>query len=128
MNNKCLLLVFFLSLFCLNANSQNNGSDSIPSNANFRLFPTKNMWNFIKLDTRSGKMWQVQYSMKSNERFEAKLNSSSLVYDEKESIDRFTLCPTQNTYTFLLLDQTDGRVWQVQWSFEAEERMVLRIY
>ena len=26
----------------------------------YRLFPTQNMWTFIKLNTRNGQMWQVQ--------------------------------------------------------------------
>lgn len=25
----------------------------------FKLYPTKNMWTFIKLDTSNGQMWQV---------------------------------------------------------------------
>lgn len=25
----------------------------------FKLFPTQNMWTFIKLDTQTGQMWQV---------------------------------------------------------------------
>lgn len=33
---------------------------------------------------------------------------------------RFTLYPTQNVFTFILLDQIDGRMWQVQWSTKAE--------
>lgn len=127
MNNKYILLVFFLSLFCLTANSQNNGNDSIPGASNFRLFPTQNMWTFIKLDTRNGKMWQVQYSMKSDERFETGLNDYALTPRENESVNRFTLYPTTNIYTFMLLDQIDGRVWQVQWGMKVKDRLVLRI-
>ena len=33
----------------------------------------------------------------------------------------------QNIYNFILLDQIDGRVWQVQWSFKANERFVIPI-
>lgn len=33
----------------------------------FKLFPTQNMWTFIKLDTQTGQMWQVQYSVKGDE-------------------------------------------------------------
>jgi hypothetical protein len=93
----------------------------------FRLFPTQNMWNFIKLDTRNGKMWQVQYSMKKDSRFETHLNLRSLVHKEKEVINRFTLYSTQNIYTFILLDQIDGKAWQVQWSIEPENRAVIPI-
>ena len=35
---------------------------AVQENVVYKIFPTTNMWNFIKLDTRNGKMWQVQYS------------------------------------------------------------------
>ena len=98
--------------------------------ARYKLYPTQNMWNFIKLDTQTGQMWQVQYSMKGNERFECVLSQEyliSLVYDKPVN-GRFALYPTQNTYNFILLDQIDGRTWQVQWSFERKNRLLLRIY
>ncbi|WP_117879837.1 hypothetical protein [Aureibaculum luteum] len=34
----------------------------------YRLFPTDNMWTFIKLNTRNGQMWQVQYSISHDKR------------------------------------------------------------
>ena len=40
---------------------QNTSTDS---NVRYRLFATKNIYNFIKLDTRNGLMWQVQWSTK----------------------------------------------------------------
>jgi hypothetical protein len=92
----------------------------------YRLFATQNMWTFIKLNTRNGQLWQVQYSMKDN-RFVSKLDLSSKVSMEHEQNDRFTLYPTQNLNTFILLDQIDGRTWQVQWSIDYDKRMVLPI-
>ena len=106
-------------------------NENVPAQNNdatiYRLFPTQNTWNFIKLNTRNGQMWQVQFNMEENKRFVTDLNLLSLVADEKEANNRFTLYPTQNTWTFILLDQLDGRTWQVQWSFEAEKKMLLRI-
>lgn len=93
----------------------------------YRLFPTQNMWIFIKLDTRNGKMWLVQISMKSECRFETYLNLISLVSKEKEVNDRFSLYPTQNIYTYILLDQIEGKTWQVQWSSDPENRAVIPI-
>lgn len=46
-------------------------SDSVASPANvvvYRLFPTTNMWTFIKLNTRTGQMWQVQWSQEAANR------------------------------------------------------------
>ena len=94
-----------------------------------KLTKPENMWNFIKLDTRTGRLSQVQFSTQGYEyRFQTVLSDVDLSYEEHTKPNRFELYPTQNTYNFILLDKVDGRVWQVQWSFEEEERMVLRIY
>ncbi len=92
----------------------------------YRLFPTQNVWTFIKLNTRNGQMWQVQYNMESEKRFATDLSLKTLVDKDKEANDRFTLYPTTNTYTFMLLDQTDGRVWQIQWSMEEGKRGIVQ--
>ena len=46
---------------------------------------------------------------------------------DQEVNDRFTLYPTQNIYTFILLDQIEGKTWQVQWSSDRENRAILPI-
>lgn len=78
------------------------------SNESYKLFPTNNIWTFIKLDTRNGKMWQIQYDVSGNNRFEVELNTRNLIYGEDEENGRFTLYPTNNTYNFILLDQKRG--------------------
>ena len=93
----------------------------------YQLFPTQNMWTFIKLNSRNGKMWQVQYDVKDNDRFEVYLNMLPLVNKESEANGRFTLYSTQNIWTFILLDQLDGRMWQVQWSNNANKRALFPI-
>ena len=94
---------------------------------NYQLFPTQNIWTFIKLDTRNGKMWQVQYSVGEENRMEAVLNSIPLAFGNQELAGRFTLYPTQNIYNFILLDQINGSVYQVQWSMKEENRGVIPI-
>ncbi len=95
----------------------------------YRLFSTRNMYTFIKLDTRNGQMWQVQWSTKGREyRFESILSDISRVSKEEEKNGRFFLYPTTNIYNFILLDQINGRAWQVQWSLEANDRMVIPLY
>ncbi len=89
----------------------------------YRLFPTQNMWVFIKLDTRNGQMWQVQYNLKDSQ-IEVPLSLTALVSKEEEKNGRFFLYPTQNTYCFILLDQLDGRMWQVLWSTKEKNRVV----
>lgn len=108
------------------APTQNISPDS---SAVYRLFATRNMYTFIKLDTRNGQMTQVQWSTKGSDyRFETTLSDISRVNKEDEKNGRFFLYPTTNIYNFILLDQIDGRAWQVQWGNKEEDRMVLRIY
>lgn len=96
----------------------------------YKLYPTDNIWTFLELETSSGRIWQVQYSTKGPDyRFRTQLNSVPLVWDDEECFaGRFELYKTQNMYNFILLDTFDGRTWQVQWSTEAENRMILSIY
>jgi hypothetical protein len=101
---------------------------STDSTVVYRLFATKNMYTFIKLNTRNGQMKQVQWSTKGSEyRYETTLSDISRVNEEEERNGRFFLYPTTNIYNFILLDQIDGRAWQVQWG-DASQRMVLKIY
>lgn len=126
---KFLLLIFILFTTFSFAQStsqppvQNISSDSTVV---FRLFSTKNMYTFIKLDTRNGQMWQVQWDTGSNQ-LETPLSLLYLVSEEREKNGRFFLYPTTNIYNFILMDQIDGRVWQVQWSTEAKQRMIVPI-
>ncbi len=93
----------------------------------FKLFPTHNMWTFIKLDTQTGLMWQVQFSVQGDEyRFETPLNTVALANDSIAG--RFELYPTQNIFNFVLLDKVEGNTWQVQWSnTDAENQAVIPI-
>ena len=127
--------LFFVPIFVLTTISVFSQSTSVVPVQNistdsavvYRLFATQNMYTFIKLDTRNGKMWQVQWSTKGSDyRFETTLSDISLVNKDEERNGRFFLYPTTNIYNFILLDQIDGRAWQVQWGKEAE-RLVIRI-
>ncbi len=131
MKTFLLTLIFVLTTtltFAQNTSDIPIQNISTDSTVVYRLFATKNMYTFIKLNTRNGQMWQVQWSTKGSEyRYETTLSDISRVNEEEESNGRFFLYPTTNIYNFLLLDQIDGRAWQVQWG-DSSERMVIRIY
>ncbi|MBM3455058.1 MAG: hypothetical protein FJX80_07915 [Bacteroidetes bacterium] len=97
-----------------------------PTSAKYRLFPTENTWTYLKLNTSNGKVEQIQWSL-DGDRMAVKLNDNLLVATQEEKIDRFTLYPTKNLFNFLLLDQIDGRVWQLQWSTKSENRGIIEI-
>ena len=96
---------------------------------NFKLYPTQNMYIFILLDTRHGRLELVQWNTKSSSRTRASLSFQRRIsYNEEEIPGRFELYPTTNMYNFIMVDKVDGRTWQVQWAIEPEDRMVLQIY
>lgn len=96
---------------------------------NFKLYPTQNMYIFILLDTRNGRLELVQWNTKSSSRTRASLSFQRRIsYNEEEIPGRFELYPTTNMYNFIMVDKVDGRTWQVQWAIEPEDRMVLQIY
>jgi hypothetical protein len=125
---KKLTLLLFLLLGSISLHAQTKTKPNVVDNvkeiqgANFRLFPTTNMWTFIKLDTRNGLLWQVQYSLNPENRMVTYLNLDRLASVNEEVKDRFTLYPTQNMYNFILLDQVNGKTWQVQWATEYANR------
>ena len=100
------------------------------SNVRYRLYQTQNMWTFLKLDTMTGKIWQVQFSIEGPEyRFETPLSLIDIpeTLGLEQKIGRYALFPTQNFYNFIMLDQIDGHTYQVQWSGELANRYILQI-
>lgn len=93
----------------------------------YELVPTQNIWTFIKLNTATGQMWQVQYDVNGYNRGEFTLSPNSQVAEGEGQDGRFALYPTQNIYNFILLDRIDGRMWQVQWSTKANERLIIQL-
>lgn len=94
----------------------------------YELYPTKNMWTFLKLNTITGQIWIVQWSTESHNRFTYELNTTYRVKDEHNLVPgRFSLYPTENIYNFILMDNISGECWQVQWSFDEKERLVTPI-
>ena len=123
----------FCFLICLSSFTFAEAPFSEPSqntNVRYRLFPTQHMYTFLKIDTMTGKIWQVQFSTQGDAyRFESVLSSMDIsdALNQEKQIGRFTLYPTQNMYTFILLDQIDGYTYQVQWNGDRENRFVIPI-
>lgn len=123
-----LIVVLTTITVCAQVQTDENTSIASDTTHVYRLFPTQNMWIFIKLNTRTGQMWLVQWSIDDDDsRFETYLSLRSLVPEEEEVNGRFTLYSTTNMYNFILLDQIDGRTWQAQWSTKAENRFIIPI-
>lgn len=97
--------------FCLHGKEQEQ----------YVLYPTQNMWTFLKLNTTTGQIRHVQYGMERQERFEYELSEVDLtMLSGKTHVrGRYKLYPTQNRWTFILLDTLDGATFQVQWGEEC---------
>ena len=118
-----IAIIFSILVFAQTKQIASNQDAILP----YRLFKTTNMWNFIQLETATGRMWQIQYDINGNSRGSAVINNKNLAENKKSIVGRFTLYATDNMWTFILLDQIDGDTWQVQWSFDEDERFIIPI-
>lgn len=107
-----------------NSFSDNSCTHSIER---YKLYPTENIYNFLLLDTKTGKIEIVQWALEKNKEFSVTLNDEDLSFISSEN-GTFELYPTKNIYQFILLDKVNGRRWHVQWGFEATKRWIKRIY
>lgn len=93
----------------------------------YKLYPTENIYTFLQLDTRTGKIDQVQWSLDREKEGSVSINKDDLSGFDYGS-GRFELYPTKNMYQFILLDKTMGRKWHVQWGMEDDKRWIRRMY
>lgn len=92
----------------------------------FKLYPTENIYTFLKLDTATGEIDQIQWSLDSEKEGSVTINNVDLSYGTGNGT--FELYPTKNIYQFLLLDKVTGRQWHVQWGMESTKRWIVKIY
>ncbi len=125
---KKVIILCVIVLICYNIYAEPSVTEPTQDpKAPYRLFRTTNYWTFIELNTITGQMWQVQFDIENDYRGASILNILNLAKGKKQIPGRFTLYPTSNIYTFILIDQIDGSTWQVQWSIEEENRLVIPI-
>lgn len=129
---KRIIFLLALTLSTMTALGQtaadSTNDETVGDAPTYKLYKTQNMWIFIKLNTQTGRMKMVQYSINDDvDRGEFDLNMINLAVGKEKINGRFTLTPTENMWNFLLLDQIDGDVWQVQWSIEPRNRGVIKI-
>ena len=100
--------------------------DDSEQSQRFELYPTQNTFNFLKLDKKTGKIYQVQWSLEGEKEFSITLNGIDLSQFSTDG-NCFKLYPTKNMWQFILLDGASGRAWHVQWGFEEKNRWINRI-
>jgi len=129
-NKKALILCIFMfccyGLFGQSSQSSISEPNQSPT-AHYRLFRTTNIWTFLKLDTVTGRIWMLSFDVGGDNRGIVTLNTVNFAEGKEQISGRFTLYPTTNMYNFILIDQIDGNTWQVQWSPNRSNRIVIPI-
>ena len=90
----------------------------------FKLYKTENIYNFLELDTKTGKIQQVQWTLDGENEGSVVINDVDLSLEIGYSSGSFELYPTSNIYQFILIDKTNGRKWHVQW---GDKRWIRKI-
>lgn len=94
----------------------------------YKMYPTDNIYTLLQLDTKTGMIEQVQWSLESSNEGSVTINGEDLTSGYGYGSNSFELYPTKNMYQFILLDKTTGKKWHVQWGMKASERWIRRIY
>lgn len=99
------------------------------ANNTYKLYPTKNLYISLRLNTTNGKIKLVQWSLEDGKEFSVVLNDKDLSdgISLGKKTERFELYQTKNIFQFLLLDKITGNMWHVQWGFESENNLIRKI-
>lgn len=93
----------------------------------YKLYQTDNIYTLLRLDTRTGRIDQLQWSLDSSNEGSVTINDVDFTYGKGYGSGTFELYPTKNMYQFILIDKINGRTWHVQWGMEAAKRWIRRI-
>lgn len=100
---KKLLILLALLVLSISAHAQT-----------YKLYQTDNIHNQLKLNTKTGEIYQVQ---NDGQTFLVR----SATTPDSETPNRYILYKTQNIWTFILLDTFSGKLWQCQFSVKGDE-------
>lgn len=102
MNDKARCYIILIGLLiCVAVKSQT-----------YEFFQTKNYHNQLRLNTKTGEIYQVQDDGGSWIICSHVTPSSTIPY-------RYWLYPTRNMWTWILVDLFTGKIWQCQYSVES---------
>ena len=120
---KRLFILFAAAIMTVGVIAQeqiqfNAVNHEINTSLRYKLYPTFNMWTYLKLDTQTGRVTMLQFSTKSRtEEGEIYIGTPMEIYAGDETKNgRYELYPTTNMWTFLMIDQINGNTYHIQWS------------
>lgn len=122
------LLAKIDSLVMINNELLNHLEVNTSLKGRYKLYQTENIYTLLELDTKTGRIKQVQWSLDSDNEGSVSINDEDLSYGYGYGSGSYELFPTKNMYQFILIDKTDGRKWHIQWGMKSSERWIRRIY
>lgn len=112
-------LIILLPLFFLAGCYESD--HTVTETPRFRVYLTENIFTTLLLDTRTGRLWQTQYSL-DDKHFEGTTPiSTELHASSNDSNGRFALTKTHNMWTYILTDTKTGALWHCQYSVQDNE-------
>lgn len=97
----------------------------------YKLYPTQNMFIFLKLDTYYGTVSKVKWTYKSQKQDKYDITigrpNEGSEPDKNYYPGRFELYATTNIYNFILLDTKLGKAYQVQWGLSSDDDFIVPI-
>lgn len=103
--NNILKIVFFIIGLSVNLTVKSQ---------TYEFFQTRNYHNQLRLNTMTGEVYQVQDDGGS-------WLVNSAITPESSTTYRYWLYPTQNMWTFILVDLFTGKLWQTQFSIKGDD-------
>jgi hypothetical protein len=114
MKKLIILLPLFFLAGCYGSNH------SVTKTPRFRVYLTENIFTTLLLDTRTGRLWQAQYSL-DDKHFEGTSPISTELHASSDPNGRFALTKTHNMWTYILMDTKTGALWHCQYSVKDSE-------
>jgi hypothetical protein len=80
----------------------------------YKFYQTENIHNQLRLNSRTGEIYQIQ---SDGQRFLVQKE----ITPENLKNNRYQLEKTENMWTYILLDNFSGKLWQCQYSVQGDE-------
>lgn len=117
MSMKKFIVIVLTLLFLVSCNESN----TVKETPRFRVYKTENIFTTLLLDTRTGRLWQTQYSL-DDKHFEGTTPISTEAHaSATDPNGRFVLTKTHNMWTYILADTKTGALWHCQFSIKDDE-------
>ena len=93
----------------------------------YKIYQTENIHILLKIDTRIGRVYMIQYASKDPLAVEIPIGPYPHGRVNWGWNGRFELYPTKDMYNFIMIDSYWGEIYRVQWGPKASDRFVQRI-